>query len=59
MSRMVSSDVFIRNSLKKDLVKLYFRLVELGVEYRYGKVYLADLENLEQQTENFEANLPP
>ncbi len=56
---MVSSDVFIRNSLKKDLVKLYFRLVELGVEYRYGKVYLADLENLEQQTENFEANLPP
>jgi bacteriorhodopsin len=44
---MVSSDVFLRNSLQNDLVTLYFRLVDLGMEYRYGKVYLADIENLE------------
>lgn len=27
-----------------DLVLLYMKLVDLGVEYRNGKVYLADLE---------------
>lgn len=46
-SHMVSSDIFLRNSLRKDLIKLYSRLVDLGMEYRRGKVYLADLENLE------------
>lgn len=30
--------------LAKDLILLYQRLVELGVEHRDGKVYLADLE---------------
>lgn len=43
---LVSQDIFLRNSLKKDLIKLYFRLVDLGMEYRNGKVRLADLEGL-------------
>jgi hypothetical protein len=33
--------------LKKDLLILYDRLVDLGVEYRHGKVSLPDIENLE------------
>lgn len=32
------------DELVTDLVLLHVRLVELGVEYRYGEVYLADLE---------------
>lgn len=32
------------DNLIKDLILLYTRLVDLGVEYRNGEVYLADLE---------------
>jgi len=32
------------NELIEDLILLYTRLLELGMEYRNGKVYLADLE---------------
>jgi hypothetical protein len=32
------------NNLIEDLILLYTRLVDLGVEYRDGKVYLAELE---------------
>ena len=28
------------------MINLYLRLVDLGMEYRDGKVYLADLEEL-------------
>jgi len=41
---VVSSRIFEWNNLEKDLIKLYDHLVALGVEYRDGKVYLADLE---------------
>ena len=41
---MVSSRIFKWNSLERDLVTLYTRLVALGIEYRDGKVYLADIE---------------
>ena len=41
---MVSSRVFGWNTLEDDLIQLYRNLVELGVEYHDGKVYLADLE---------------
>jgi len=43
-SGLVSSRIFLRNSLKRDLLILYGRLVELGVDYRNGKVYLAELD---------------
>jgi len=32
------------HELIDDLISLYTKLVELGVEYRNGEVYLADLE---------------
>lgn len=32
------------SNLIEDLTLLYTRLVDLGMEYRDGKVYLADLE---------------
>lgn len=41
---LVSSRVFGWNTLEDDLIQLYRNLVELGVEYHDGKVYLADLE---------------
>ena len=41
---LVSARVFEWNSCKQDMTALYMRLVELGMEYRNGKVYLADLE---------------
>lgn len=31
--------------LIEDLISLYKRLIDLGFEYRNGKVYLADLED--------------
>lgn len=40
---MVSFHILLRNSLEKDLLVLYDRLVDLGVEYRNGHVYLADI----------------
>lgn len=40
----MSARVFEWNSCKQDMTGLYMRLVELGMEYRHGKVYLADLE---------------
>jgi len=43
---MVSSRIFLRNSLEQDLLLLYRRLVDLGMEYRRGHVYLADLNEL-------------
>jgi len=42
----VNPRVFRWNSLEKDLVLLYERLVDLGIEYRDGKVYLAELEEV-------------
>jgi hypothetical protein len=43
---MVSSSIFLRNTLEEDLLALYDRLVDLGMKYRDSHVYLADLENL-------------
>ena len=47
---LVSSRIFGWNSLTEDLIALYTRLVDLGMEYRDGKVYLADLEELEDES---------
>lgn len=47
---LVTSRIFGWNSLENDLITLYMRLVELGMEYRDGEVYLADLEELENET---------
>ena len=44
-NKVVSSRIFLRNSVEVDLVKLYFRLSELGMEYRNGQVCLADIED--------------
>ena len=33
--------------MEQDLIKLYFRLVDLGMEYRNDKVYLSDLDELD------------
>lgn len=44
---MVSSRIFEWNSLEQDLIKLYTELAALGMEYRDGQIYLADLEELE------------
>ena len=44
---MVTSRIFQWNTIEQDLVTLYNKLVELGMEYRDGEVYLADLEELE------------
>lgn len=41
---MVTSRIFEWNTCRQDMTELYTRLVELGMEYRNGKVYLADLE---------------
>ena len=32
------------DKLREDLISLYAKLIDLGMEYRNGKVYLADLE---------------
>jgi len=40
---MANSRIFLRNSFEKDLLLLNHRLVNLGVEYQSGKVYLLDL----------------
>ncbi|HSX05438.1 MAG TPA: hypothetical protein VLF69_03150 [Candidatus Saccharimonadales bacterium] len=40
----MSSRIFEWNSLEQNLLSLYTNLVDLGMEYRDGKVYLADLE---------------
>ena len=41
---LVTPRIFWSNSLEKDLIALYKELVDLGMEYREGKVYLADLD---------------
>ena len=41
---MVTSRIFEWHSLEKSLILLYTKLVNLGMEYRDGEVYLADLE---------------
>jgi hypothetical protein len=41
---MVSHNVLRWNSLGEDLIKLYARLVGLGMEYLDSQVYLPDLE---------------
>lgn len=46
---MVSPRIFRWNSLEKDLRGLHSKLVDLGMEYRDGQVYLADLEELEDE----------
>lgn len=44
---MVNQRVSRWNSCKKDMTRLYLKLVDLGMEYRNGKVYLPDLEDPE------------
>ena len=34
------------SKLSEDLMMLYAKLVELGIEYREGKVYVADIEEV-------------
>ena len=46
---MVRSRIFEWNSLESDLITLYTRLTELGMEYRDGEVHLIDLEMEEQE----------
>ena len=41
---LVRSNVSGWHQIDEDLVKLYYRLVDLGMEYRDGEMYLADLE---------------
>lgn len=44
---MVTSRIFEWNALEADLFKLlYSDLVNLDMEYREGKVYLKDIEDL-------------
>ncbi|MHB1865046.1 MAG: hypothetical protein ACYCPS_02690 [Candidatus Saccharimonadales bacterium] len=43
----MTSRIFLRNSITDDLTTLYIRLVDLGMEYHDGQVYLADLNGLE------------
>jgi len=44
----MSSYILEWNTLKQDLIKLYTKLAILGMEYRNGKVYLADLKELDK-----------
>lgn len=44
---MVSSRIFGWNTLTDDLISLYYKLVELGVEYVDGEVRLPELDELE------------
>jgi hypothetical protein len=46
---LVTSRIFLRNSITEDMTTLYTRLVDLGMEYRDGQVYLADLVELEDK----------
>lgn len=43
---MVSPHIFLQNSLDQDLLILYARFGELGLEYRDGQIYLADLRRV-------------
>ena len=43
----MTSRIFQWNSLERDLRMLHGKLVDLGMEYRDGEVYLADIEDLE------------
>jgi hypothetical protein len=43
-SELVSPRIFLRNYLEGDLLVLHKRLTDLGMEYRDGEVYLADLD---------------
>jgi hypothetical protein len=45
INTMVSSRVFLRDSLEQDPTKLYGRLVALGMECGNEQVYLADLDD--------------
>jgi hypothetical protein len=48
---MVSSRVFLSNSLEQDLRILYDRLVVLGMEYSNSSVYLADMDSITKRTD--------
>lgn len=41
---MVNSRIFQWNTLATDLLKLYFKLIDLGMEHKDGQIYLADLD---------------
>lgn len=41
---MVNSRVSEWNTLEADFIRLYTRLVDLGVEYRNEEVYLPEIE---------------
>lgn len=45
----MSSRIFEWNSLEQDLISLYTKLAALGMEYRDGEIYLADMEALEEE----------
>jgi hypothetical protein len=45
---MARPDVFGWNPLEQDPIKLYRRLVDLGIEIKDDKVCLADLDELEE-----------
>lgn len=50
---MVRSTISEWHQIEEDLVKLLFRLVDLGMECHGGTVYLADIEeNDESDTHN-------
>lgn len=40
----ISMKHHLDDKFREDLISLYAKLVDLGMEYRNGKVYLADLE---------------
>ena len=44
---LVRSTISGRHQIEQDLVTLYRRLVDLGMEHRGGQIYLADLGELE------------
>jgi hypothetical protein len=46
MYYLVSHRGFRWNSLHESLAQLYSKLIDLGIEYHDGRVYLADIENL-------------
>jgi hypothetical protein len=49
MLKLVSRRIFLRNSLEHDLLVLYERLVNLGMGYRDGQAYLANVDDIKRQ----------
>jgi len=45
---VVTSRISQWNTLEGDLLSLHNKLIDLGVEYHNGKIYLSDLGNITQ-----------